>query len=45
MTDVQTRSLADRRVISRYGFALVNRRHIVAATELEPGTVRGRGIL
>jgi hypothetical protein len=45
MTDVQTRSLADRRVISRYGFALVNRRHIVAATELEPGTVRGRGVL
>ena len=26
MTDVQTRSLADRRVISRYAFALVNRR-------------------
>jgi hypothetical protein len=45
MTDVQTRSLADRRVISRYGFALVNRRHLVAATELQPDTVRGRGIL
>jgi hypothetical protein len=45
MTDVQTRSLADRRVISRYGFALVNRRHIVAATELQPDMVRGRGVL
>jgi hypothetical protein len=45
MTDVQTRSLADRRVISRYGFALVNRRHMVASTELQPGTLRGRGIL
>jgi hypothetical protein len=45
MTDVRTRSLADRRVISRYGFALVNRRHIVAATELQPGVMRGRGVL
>ena len=45
MTDVQTRSLADRRVISRYGFALVNRRHMVAATELQPGMIRGRGVL
>ena len=45
MTDVRARSLADRRVISRYGFALVNRRHIVAATELQPGMVRGRGVL
>jgi hypothetical protein len=45
MTDVRTRSLADRRVISRYGFALMNRRHIVAATELQPGMVRGRGVL
>jgi len=45
MTDVRTRSLADRRVISRYGFALVNRRHIVAATELQPGVLRGRGVL
>jgi hypothetical protein len=45
MTDVRTRSLADRRVISRYGFALVNRRHIVAATELQPGMVRGRNVL
>ena len=45
MTDVRTRSLADRRVISRYGFALLNRRHIVAATELQPGMVRGRGVL
>lgn len=45
LTDVRTRSLADRRVISRYGFALMNRRHIVAATELQPGMIRGRGIL
>ncbi len=45
MTDVRTRSLADRRVISRYAFALVNRRHIVATTELQPGMVRGRGVL
>ena len=45
MTDVRTRSLADRRVISRYGFTLINRRHIVAATELASGLVRGRGVL
>ena len=45
MTDVRTRSLADRRVITRYAFALVNRRHIVATTELQPGMVRGRGVL
>jgi hypothetical protein len=45
MTDVQTRSLADRRVISRYGFALVNRRHIVAATELDANMIRRRGVL
>jgi hypothetical protein len=45
LTDVRTRSLADRRVISRYGFALVNRHHIVATTELQPGMVRGRGVL
>ncbi len=45
MTDVRTRSLADRRVISRYAFTVINRRHIVAATELEPGLIRGRGVL
>lgn len=45
MTDVRTRSLADRRIIARYVFALVNRRHIVATTELQPGMVRGRGVL
>jgi hypothetical protein len=45
MTDVRTRSLADRRVISRYAFAVVNRRHIVAATELQPTMIRGRGVL
>jgi hypothetical protein len=45
MTDVRTRSLADRRVISRYEFALLNRRHIVAATEMQPGMIRGRTVL
>ena len=45
MTEVRTRSLADRRVITRYGFALLNRRHIVAATALEPGMIRGRGAI
>ena len=45
MTDVRTRSLADRRVISRYEFGLLNRRHIVAATEMQPGMIRGRSVL
>ena len=45
MTDVRTRSLADRRIISRYPFALLNRRHMVAATALQPGMVRGRSVL
>jgi hypothetical protein len=46
MTDVRTRSLADRRVISRYAFAMLNRRHIVAATELLPGMApSGRSVL
>jgi hypothetical protein len=45
MTDVRARSLADRRVISRYEFALLNRRHIVAATELQPGMIPGRTVL
>lgn len=45
MTDVRTRSLADRRVISRYAFTMINRRHIVAATELAPGLERGRNVL
>jgi hypothetical protein len=45
MTDVRTRSLADRRVISRYDFALLNRRHVVAATELQPGMIPGRTVL
>ncbi len=45
MTDVRTRSLADRRVISRYEFALLNRHHIVAATEMQPGMVKGRAII
>ncbi len=45
MTDVRTRSLADRRVISRYEFALLNRHHIVAATEMQPGMIRGRAVI
>lgn len=45
MTDVRTRSLADRRVISRYDFALLNRRHIVAATEMPPGMIKGRAVI
>ncbi len=45
MTDVRTRSLADRRVISRYAFALVNRRHIVAATELAADLIKGRRVI
>lgn len=45
MTDVRTRSLADRRVISRYEFALLNRQHVVAATEIQPGMVKGRAVL
>ena len=46
MTDVRTRSLADRRVIARYDFAMLNRRHIVATTELLPGMAPpGRTVL
>lgn len=45
MTDVRARSLADRRIISRYDFALLNRRHVVAATELQPGMIPGRTVL
>jgi hypothetical protein len=45
MTNVRTRSLADRRIITTYGFALLNRRQIVAATEAPPGIqVDRRGI-
>ena len=45
LTDVRTRSLADRRIIARYEFALLNRRHIVATTELAPSMIRGRSVL
>jgi hypothetical protein len=45
MTDVRTRSLADRRVTTRYDFAVLNRRHVVAATQLLPGMTRGREVL
>ena len=34
MTDVHTRSLADRRIRSHYEFAALNRRHIVAASAM-----------
>ena len=40
MTEVRTRSLADRRIITRYGFAVLNRRHIVAATGMPAGMTR-----
>lgn len=45
LTDARTRSLADRRIIARYNFALLNRRHIVATTALAPEMVRGRSVL
>jgi hypothetical protein len=45
MTDVRTRSLADRRVVARYDFALINRRHIVAATEAPSGMLGRRNVL
>ena len=45
LIDVKTRSLADRRVISRYPFVLLNRRHIVAASPLPDGLKRGDRIL
>ena len=45
LTDARTRSLADRRIIARYAFALLNRRHIVATTELAPQMLRGRSVL
>jgi hypothetical protein len=45
MTDVRTRSLADRRVTSRYPFVLLNRRHVVAATPLLPGMATGRSAI
>ncbi len=45
MTDVRTRSLADRRIVARYPFALLNRRHMVAATALQPGMTPGRIVL
>jgi hypothetical protein len=45
LTDARTRSLADRRIVARYNFALLNRRHIVATTALAPEMVRGRSVL
>jgi len=45
VTDVRTRSLADRRIITRYPFALLNRRHIVAATELQAGMASATRVL
>ena len=46
MVDVRTRSLADRRVITRYSFAMLNRRHMVATTELMSGMApSGRQVL
>jgi hypothetical protein len=45
MTNVRTRSLADRRVRARYAFAVLNRRHIVAASPLPDNLVGDRGVL
>jgi len=45
ITDVRARSLADRRIITRYQFALLNRRHVVAATEVEGESLRDRRLL
>lgn len=45
MTDVRTRSLADRRVTQRYPFALLNRHHIVATAALPAGMAPGRTVL
>lgn len=45
LTGARTRSLADRRIIARYDFALLNRRHIVATTALAPEMVGGRSVL
>ena len=45
MANVRTRSLADRRVRATYGFAVLNRRHIVAASPLPEHFVGDRGAL
>ncbi|HZM72950.1 MAG TPA: hypothetical protein VFC71_06205 [Candidatus Polarisedimenticolia bacterium] len=45
ITDVRARSLADRRVITRYQFALLNRRHVVAATEADGESLKDRRLL
>jgi hypothetical protein len=45
LSEARTRSLADRRIIARYSFALLNRRHIVATTVLAPEMARGRAVL
>jgi hypothetical protein len=45
MSDVRTRSLADRRIVARYPFALLNRRHIVATTRLPEGMRPGSSVL
>ena len=34
LTDVTTRSLADRRIVSRYDFVLINRTQMIAASEV-----------
>jgi hypothetical protein len=45
ITDVRARSLADRRIVTRYQFALLNRRHVVAATEGDPASLTDRRVL
>jgi len=39
------RSLEDRRIITRYGFGLLSRRHIMATTELQSGLVLSSRVL
>jgi len=45
ITDVRARSLADRRIVTHYAFALLNRRHMVAATEADPKSLTDRRAL
>ncbi len=45
ITDVRARSLADRRIITHYQFALLNRRHVVAATEADGESLKDRRLV
>ncbi len=39
VTNVTARSLADRRIISHFKFVLINRTHMIAASEIGPGDI------